>query len=170
MVSYSLQFPQKPKGRKTAQESFFFFFSSSYIFSANQTLNNKNLKIQQWKTQEKTKETHGVKGTFQVLNSSIGKKDKEEGRAENMNVSSMVLQLLWGFTRRIIDNQWRFFVLGVHGLAILDPIDGRSAIKEENFLIGFQKWVAGSPSKELSKRIPKVGCRHPGPAGSRIKH
>lgn len=96
-----------------------------------------------------------VKGTFQVLNSSIGKKDKEEGRAENMNVSSIVLQLLWGFTRRIIDNQWRFFVVGVHGLAILDPIDGRSAIKEENFLRGFQKWVAGTqglPAQESSIR------------------
>lgn len=63
--------------------------------------------------QKQRTETHGVERTLEVLNSSIGKKDQEESRAENMNISGMVF--LWRLNYQIIINQWRLFIARFHG-------------------------------------------------------
>jgi hypothetical protein len=80
-------------------------------------------KFQLGNAKHRTK-THRVEGALQILSGSIGKKDQEEGRAENMNISGVVL--LWGLNRRTIRNQRRLLVVGVHlGLGTVDPIDRR---------------------------------------------
>lgn len=82
-------------------------------FSATKHRKTKKKKKKNAKAKNRDK-THGVEGTLKILNSTIGKKDQEEGRAENMNISGMVF--LWNFNWFII-NQWRLFIHGFNSSA-----------------------------------------------------